>query len=295
MLSVCIPVFNFTVHELVRELAQQADTLNIEYEIFVVDDASLPSFKIVNQSITHYKNVRYIELSENLGRSKVRNFLARNALYKNLLFLDCDAKIVHSTFLKNYCNQIPLSGVVVGGIEYSEIKPEKELVLRWNYGRHRETSSADYRQKEPYSSFKTFCFLIPKKIFDNVHFDETIIGYGHEDTWFGIELKRKGIAIIHIDNPLMHLGLEEFTVFLRKTEEGISNLKALYLDRKTDLDFINMIKLLSVYHHMNALSRFCIRFSFKILKPFLLVLLKSGNPKMLFLDFYKLGYLCSIN
>ncbi|MBK9012976.1 MAG: hypothetical protein IPM82_02230 [Saprospiraceae bacterium] len=62
-------------------------------------------------------------------------------------------------------------------------------------------------------------FLIPRQLFLEIQFDETLRQYGHEDTLFGMELARRQVPIVHIDNPLEHIGLEPVDVFLRKTEQ----------------------------------------------------------------------------
>jgi GT2 family glycosyltransferase len=66
--------------------------------------------------------------------------------------------------------------------------------------------------------------LIHKSLFEKVKFNEDLAGYGHEDTFFGLELFGQGLIIRHIDNPLIHLGLESASDFLEKTATGIANL-----------------------------------------------------------------------
>ena len=55
-------------------------------------------------------------------------------------------------------------------------------------------------------------------------FDESIQGYGYEDLLLAKALKEKGVEILHIDNPVQHLGLETSKVFLKKTTNAIDNL-----------------------------------------------------------------------
>ena len=50
-----------------------------------------------------------------------------------------------------------------------------------------------------------FNLLAPKDIFQKIAFNEKLNGYGHEDTLFGVELKKEGVTMAHIDNPIIHL------------------------------------------------------------------------------------------
>jgi hypothetical protein len=70
MISICIPVYNFNITSLISELSNQIDLLNTECEIIVIDDCS-DKFKRINQ-IACAKHT-YIELSENIGRARIRN------------------------------------------------------------------------------------------------------------------------------------------------------------------------------------------------------------------------------
>ncbi|RZK47173.1 MAG: hypothetical protein EOO59_18185 [Hymenobacter sp.] len=54
--------------------------------------------------------------------------------------------------------------------------------------------------------------------------DERLSGYGHEDTRLGLELARAGIGVRHLDNPVLHEGLEPATVFLTKSRQAVRNL-----------------------------------------------------------------------
>ena len=73
MLSINIPVYNYEVSELVSQLAEQADDMQIVYEIRVYDDGSKESVKLKNCKITGLTGVIYKEIKTNLGRSAIRN------------------------------------------------------------------------------------------------------------------------------------------------------------------------------------------------------------------------------
>ena len=92
MLSVCIPVYNFNVTSLVEELSKQVRNLEVQVEIIIIDDCSLEAFRQVNEKACSRET--YIKLSENIGRSKIRNLFLEHAANEYLLFLDCDSVVI---------------------------------------------------------------------------------------------------------------------------------------------------------------------------------------------------------
>lgn len=246
-ISILIPVYNFDVKKLVEDLcfqSQQAINLK-DFEILVYDDGSRDRFS--NAELQSDK-IKYKELDENLGRSKIRNLLASNAQFDVLLFLDCDSAVVKDDFIKSYVQHYQDESVVYGGRTYLKEAPEDSTYFRWKYGMEREIVSADKRIQNPYRGFMTNNFLISKSVFLKLKLDESLVGYGHEDTLFGIELERAKIPIVHIENPAAHIGLEPTEVYLEKTKEGIVNLMKLYREKKLQ---IRHVKLLSYYAKFN--------------------------------------------
>ncbi|MDG1475822.1 MAG: glycosyltransferase [Vicingaceae bacterium] len=292
MLSVLIPVYNFNVVPFVTDLARQCSDCNIAFEIICLDDFSDASFKAKNSKLSSEAGVVYEELPENVGRSKIRNRMSEMAKYDNLLFLDCDSKTNNQKFISNYIAKIDGISVVYGGRNYDKNQPKNnEEYFRWWYGVNRETINSEERKKAIYSHFMTNNFCIPKHIYQEIKLDETIKGYGHEDTLFGIELKQKGVPIIHIENPLCHIGLEDFETFIKKTQEGIGNLSQLLSQHKVD----ESIKLVKGYRFISKMGLSSIVLSYwsrnkiKILKK-----LQKENSNLKGFDFYKLGYLLSL-
>ena len=293
MLSICIPTYNFPINQLVADLSDQAAKLTIDYEIIVIDDASDSEFCQLNSTIVSFPHARYIVLKNNIGRSKIRNLFIEQSLFENLLFIDCDAKVGKSDFLKLYIENLDKAPVIIGGVAYEKQKPESNKQFRWQYGHLRESTLAIERNKEPYNSFKTFNFLINKNILHIVRFDERMTGYGHEDTLFGLELKRNNIHILHIENPLLHLGIETNQVFINKTEKSIENLLHINYLYCNDSEFIQSVKLLRFYNNLNKAYKSIISIIFKIFRPLIRSVL-FFKPSMILFDFYKIGYLCSI-
>lgn len=292
MLSICIAIHNWDVNQLVRDLQAQAAKLDVPYEILLLDDASDYDFQLKNAHLDFEEDVTYLQSYVNLGRSRVRNTLASKAKYEYLLFMDCDTRVSRKDYLKKYVSMIPAQ-VVSGGYEYKKRRPKKDCVLRWAYGRAREEVPAEKRNIQPNIAFSTFNFLIQKKIFKKVQFDESLQGYGHEDTLFGLELQENGITVTHIDNPLRHEVVCPTDKFLSQTENSIDNLLAL-LERVDDREgFIQSITLLSTYNKLKSWHLVgCYRLFYSIFKKMIEKNLYSIKPSMRCFDFYKLGYLC---
>ena len=233
MLSILIPIYNFAVKELVNELSSQAQNLNIPFEILCVDDTSKSTYVKLNDGLEKIEGVNYQLNKKNIGRSSIRNLLTDKAQYDYLLFLDCDVRI-GDNFIKKYIDFKDESDVIVGGVNYAEYEQlEKSKRLRWKYGRYREERKAHFRNQRPYASFSACNLFINKKVSQNIRFTESLTKYGHEDTLYGAELEFNSYTVMHINNPIIHLGLDEVSAFLKKTEFALINLLSL---QKKDLE-----------------------------------------------------------
>jgi len=294
MLSICIPIYNYDVRRLVKELHLQAEKTSYPYEILLIDDASDEKFREMNQAID-LETVRYIQLNENIGRSKIRNCLAEEAKYSCLLFMDCDSAVASPQYIENYIRFFDSQTICCGGRIYEDKKPADSTYLRWKYGVARECTPAAERRKDPNAGFQTNNFLIHRNIFEKVKFNEELDGYGHEDTLFGLELKGKGIIIQHTDNPLIHLGLESASNFLKKTENGIANLhKVELILREKYPEYVNhsrlmRSKLFLQKFHFSGIASILFRIMRNPMKNNLL----SKKPSLFIFDLYRLGALCN--
>ncbi|MEQ8325236.1 MAG: glycosyltransferase [Vicingaceae bacterium] len=292
MLSILIPIYNFNVVQLVSELHHQSVECGIPFEILCLDDASDSFFKAQNREISSIPSVIYKELESNIGRSKIRNKLAEDSDYDNLLFLDCDSALPSRDFIKKYVIHIENYHVVYGGRIYESNPPlAKEKFFRWIYGKKRESISVDSRLSSPYKSFMTNNFLIHKKAFLSIRLNEHIVGYGHEDTMFGIRLKENSVAIKHINNPVVHVGLEDFDEYIEKTVEGLRNL--IFIAKFVDLnDTVRLYRFLTMakkYRIENLISNFEHRIERHLLRN-----LEGSTPILKGFDLFKIGRLIRI-
>ncbi|MBC7885470.1 MAG: glycosyltransferase family 2 protein [Saprospiraceae bacterium] len=229
MLSILIPIYNQDVRPLVYTLAKQCTKLKINYQILCFDDGSNEKFKEKNKELASKININYTELPENMGRSKIRNWLGKAGYFEYLLFLDGDSMVKSKDFIKKYIDALPTEVVLYGGRKYVSKKPSNQKkILHWKYGTKREALSAGKRNKDPYLNFQSNNFVIPEKVFRRIIFNEKMEGYGYEDLLYALELKKKNITILHINNPVIHEGLETNVTFIKKTENAILNLATLY-------------------------------------------------------------------
>jgi GT2 family glycosyltransferase len=296
MISILIPIYNFNIVALVTELQKQAAGTMVPFEIIVLDDCSSELLRDQNKDVARLPGVKFMELDKNIGRASIRNRLAGMAVFSSLLFMDCDSEIPDQNFIKNYLPYCGMDIVVCGGRIYRNDPPEEpDQMLRWLYGIHREQIPVHVRSKKPYHSFMTNNFLISRSILSRIRFDESIVQYGHEDTLFGFELRKKGIEVIHIHNPLIHIGLESANEFIRKTGESVENLLTLVHVGKIEKQDFKEIKLLRTYeslHHWRLVNPYLMLYN--QVERIVMANLLGSNPSMRFFDFYKLYVLAKL-
>ncbi|MET0944609.1 MAG: glycosyltransferase [Flavobacterium sp.] len=285
MLSILIPVYNYTVLPLVNELVKQCNDSGITFEILCQDDASYSPKNILNQEINLLPNCSFFINEINLGRGKNINSLAQKAIYNWLLILDCDTFPTDSNFIKNYVEVISDSSknIIFGGIIYEDKKPEKEKLLRWIYGQKRETYS-----------LLTSNLVVKKEVFLQHPFDESITKYGYEDLCFFSLLKKNNFEVSLIENPTFHLNLETSEVFLNKTKTALENLVFLYNSKKISSKESKIIKAFELLKKLKLTK--ILSFLFKKNQIKVERNLLSENPSLFLFDLYKLGsFSCKVS
>lgn len=288
MLAVCVPIYNFDVRSLVKALENQLDSLKLPVVLILIDDASDQSFKLLNEEVV--KKHTYIENTKNLGRSKIRNLFVTQTNQEYLLFLDCDAKIIADDFLKKYLAALKEKpSVVCGGRIYPEY-PGRNQKLSWKYGVKRESKPVNERSRHPNDSFMTNNFVIKRTLLAQHPFEEKITSYGHEDTLLGIQLKKAGIGIQHIDNPILNGDIETNVVFLEKTAQAVKNLVKIVSFSEDKEELYASITLLKTYkktHYFHWVLRPFLYLMFPLIKT----ILKNGYANLFVFDLFKLSCL----
>jgi hypothetical protein len=153
-----------------------------------------------------------------------RQELSGLARYEYLLFLDCDSEIIKDDFLSVYFELIKGDiSLASGGRVYADTPPAGcEFMLHWKYGSKRESRQ---NRSGSASAFLSNNFLIRREIFKSLDASLQIPGYGHEDTWWGIQFEQAGISCRYINNPVLHAAIEkaEITLISRRRPSPISS------------------------------------------------------------------------
>ena len=292
MLSILIPTYNYDIQTLVDKVHAQLVDCKIKFEILCYDDCSTKTdITTANKSIAALENTQYKILDSNIGRSAIRNLLAKDARFDLLLFLDADVIPVKKDFISTYLKAISKeTKIVYGGILYPHKKPNKTHLLRWVYGKKREALSAKQRKKNTHLRFLTLNFIVRKGVFKTVSFNEKIPNLRHEDTLFSYDLKQKGIDIEHIDNPVYHCGIEDSKTFLKKTIESHDALNLFLKKKLIAVDYTKITK--TVYWLKKYRLDFVFSKSYPLTKKKFEANLLSNKPSLFVFDLYRLSYLC---
>lgn len=290
MLSICLPVYNFDVSALAVALADQIGRLTVPAELIIIDDKSVPEIRAKTAALKGIQ--KYIELDENVGRSKIRNLFLSHTQYDYLLFLDGDSILISESFLENYIQQLSKAPVICGGRLYPSNAPVRKYRLRWKYGREKESQTAIARRKAPYQSFMTNNFIVHRKTLHAIPFDEGLSEYGHEDTLFGYHLKKAKVPVWHINNPILNGDIESNEAYLIKTEKGLGNLILILQNIENPDEFRQEVTLLKFDQKIrNAKLNGVLGAIFWLKKPVFKWLLKRGLVCLMVFNFYKWGLL----
>lgn len=285
-LSILIPTRNDRCAELVGQLKRQADTIEgLDYEIIVADDGSTDTGVIAaNKAVDSLDNCRYIIKGENIGRAAIRNYLARQAQKKWLLFVDADMSIISNNFLQKYLAAKSDFEVFYGGYK---VMGKKTGNLRYTYEKRSERKhSWRKRRLHPYLDFHTSNFMTSRKVMLEHPLNERFRGYGYEDVAFGKALREAGIGIWHLNNPVGFGKFETNSDFIAKTEESLRTLKT-YRDELRD--YSRIIKITDKLRNYHLLCIVCALFERYHNKWRKRLCAEKHAPLWLF-NIYKLGY-----
>lgn len=290
MLSILIPTKDYDCHILVEELHRQGESLGLPYEIIIGEDGTAEENLRLNRMADSLTHCRRIIKKTNIGRAAIRNLLARESRYPNLIFIDCDAVVEKDDFLRLYADALKDYDVVCGALYHANEQPNDECSLRYRYEKEADKQrDAVTRSKAPYDKFTTFNFAIKKDIFTSILFNESITRYGYEDALFGKELKRRGIPIGHIDNKLLHSGLESNAVFLAKSEQALATLLTIE-DRMESTPLLATLRKMRALHLENIFMIY-----WNLRKKSLRRNLLGKKPSLTKFKIYKLGYYISLH
>lgn len=293
MLSVLIPVYNYNISNLVTDIHEQATKLNIEFEIICFDDSSSKYRKENELAVNSLERTTIFNSEENKGRTRARQLLCDRSNYEWLLFLDADVIPKSKNFIQKYINEKSQKyNAIFGGFAYSDKPPKVESMLRWKYGRNFEEVKAKKRNLNPYQIIISANFLIKKSLFKKIHPPLLVNRYGM-DLYFASLLKQNKINVLHIDNEVYHLGLENSNLYLQKIKKALHTLLWAYNNKKM---IRHSNRLLKLYKGLKSFkANYLIYYFYYILNPLIKKNLMGKTPNMKLLQLYKLLYLCHID
>ena len=286
-LSILVPVYNYACLSLITTLHQQAEAIDgLLYEIIVVEDGSNQLETLhVNSQIETLTHCRYIIRKDNIGRASIRNFLAREALYDWLLFVDSDMKVLSSTFLINYLLTSLTDMVVYGGNSIGSDITTAECQLKYRYEKCAErTHRPAQRALQSNRSFNTSNFLINRTLMLRVPFNSNIRTYGYEDVLFGKSLLEEGVGVTHIANPLGFDHYENNESFLAKIEESLHTLYAFHHELQAYSPIIKVVDRLTKMRLIFPVGLFYDLFRSVVRRNLL-----GSCPSLTLFNIYKLG------
>ncbi len=287
-LSILIPTFNDVCLPMAEELVRQARAIaDWQWEIVVAEDGSTDAESLAqNRRIATMEGCRYFRREKNVGRAAVRNWLAQEACYDNLLFVDAGLSFPDAEYLSRYV-QAPEAEVVCGGVAVAGKHPGN---LRYLY----ETASqgrfmAEQRQREPYQHFRTTNFMIRRSVMLAHPLREDMKTYGYEDVLFGKTLAQSQVSIAHIDNPVVYVCFEPNAIYINKVEES---LRTLYAYRG---ELQGYSPLLSVAGKLQrSRMRFLVTAFYGLFGKPMRRNLAGKHPWLCLFNPYKLGYFCTL-
>lgn len=287
-LSILIPVYNGDCRSQVAALSRLAEAIAwLHYEIIVADDGSTDrSYVAVGREVEQWPHCRFIDRGVNSGRAAIRNFLAREARYEWLLFMDAEMTVVSDRYLLDFLEadfpDVAYGGYVVGEGSRSSLRYAYEKACE---PQHR----ADERRKRPFMHFHTCNFVVRRDVMLAHPFDERFRHYGYEDVLWGKQLARDGIGVVHMDNPVGFCIFESNERFVDKTEEA---LRTLHLFRNDLRGYSKLITFVEGIHLPPV--RWAISLWHRLFGPLERRNLCGKHPSLRLFTLYKLGYYLSL-
>lgn len=292
-LSILIPEYkDFCVEQLKALSAQCKAVADFSWEIIVADDGTPPDDALniiqLNNLINSIAGCRLIMRDNNYGRSSTRNFLANEASFDTLLYID-SGLMPNPHFVEKYVENIGKAQVVCGNIGVDKDYIDLTNLRCKNELKAEKRFTSKKHAKDPYKNFHSGNFMINRQLILDYPFREDIKTYGYEDTLFGKQLAEKKISILHIDNPVLFVRFESNARFLEKIKEGITTL---YNYREELIGYSPLL------HFVNKLEYFHLLWIPHIIYMCLIYTmesnLKGNNPSLFVFSLYRVCLLSEL-
>lgn len=227
IISVLTPFYRDDPNNLLRALDLEASALKGAVEIIVLDDGT--GDRVLAAGVARTVKAlalpaRFICLRDNVGRSKGRNRMAREARGEWMLFLDSDMLPDSPRFLAAYLDLIAAErpAVVCGGFSLKRTPRTRVHALHRRMAMQSDCAPAKVRALEPEKNVFTSNLLVRRDVFETEAFDESFAGWGWEDVEWAMRVAKRH-AIRHVDNTATHLGLDTAPAMAAKYEQSAAN------------------------------------------------------------------------
>jgi len=206
-----------------------------------------------------------------------------------VLFIDADAEVISDDFVLMYWETRQENSVIVGGIKTpTSAQRGHELRLKYELAAEQQRTLS-YRLEYPYDFFTTFNVMFHRAVLEQVVFDERITEYGYEDAMMGVQLAQINVPVIHIDNPLLHTGINDNHSFLTNSEAALRMLNRL------GAPMTKKARVALTYNKVNKMGiGALLRAFFRINKGWMRKNLLSHHPSLFIFNLYKLGYFATL-
>ncbi len=226
-LSVLMPFLRDDPETLLAQLDTEAAGLNGAVEIVVLDDGTNDpdltarlSARIAAMALP----VRLITLPANEGRATGRNRLSTAARGRSLLFLDSDMRPDHDRFLRVWADLVATDdpAVAFGGFSLLQAPTDAKYQVHRAMAARTECVPHTLRALQPEKYVYTSNLLVRRDVFEAEAFDSGFSGWGWEDVEWAMRVSRR-FAVVHVDNPATHMGLDTVEALAGKYEQSAPN------------------------------------------------------------------------
>lgn len=158
---------------------------------------------------------------ENRGRSATRNALQAQALADWVLFLDADMRIDNPLFLQAYLDAIEAAEadgktrILFGGFTVEDQASDADTDLHRVLSQSSDCLSAAQRERAGAQFVASSNLCVHLSVLREEPFDDGFTGWGWEDSEWAARVSKR-YRLRHLDNPLVHLGLESTETLLSR-------------------------------------------------------------------------------
>lgn len=230
-LSVLVPVYRHDASPLLSAIAPAAARLGADVEVLVYDDGSRDP--ALTAALSHA--IRALDCpamllngGRNGGRAVARNALVASARARHVLFLDADMIPDEPYFLDRWLAVAKFRdpAAAFGGFSMKQAPTTRETALHRYVSIRSECKPAANRSEDAAQFTATSNLLVRRDILEDHPFDDAFNGWGWEDVEWALRVSRRH-AILHIDNPATHAGLDTPETLLRKYQQSVDNYRRL--------------------------------------------------------------------